>query len=267
MTDQVLRRVGRCIYCYTTEGKLQKEHIVPYALNGTWVLEDASCASCSKVTSRFERIVLRRHLLKVRSAFGLKTRRPGKRPGKFPLEFVSPKGKEIIDISVRDQPVFLSLPLYRLPGCALGEENDKSRWFSGFDFIRVAGPSVADFHHELRRKGKDSALFRVRFSPGAFAKMIGKIAYGFAVAHFGLENIDEAWVLPAILGKTKDIDQWVGCDIEEKPVKEEAMHAIRIKTRKDRSIVGMVVLFSQIKTQPYAVAVGRASAGSQLGPT
>jgi len=42
MGRMVLRRIGKCIYCGSTEA-LSDEHIIPLGLNGAWILEQASC--------------------------------------------------------------------------------------------------------------------------------------------------------------------------------------------------------------------------------
>jgi hypothetical protein len=42
--------------------------------------------------------------------------------------------------------------------------------------------------------------------------MVAKIAYCFTVARYGLNQIGEVYVLPAILGQTHDIFHWVGGD-------------------------------------------------------
>lgn len=39
----------------------------------------------------------------------------------------------------------------------------------------------------------------------AFARMIAEIGYGVAIAEMGLDEIEEAYVLPANLGERKNI--------------------------------------------------------------
>src|SRR5665213_1960681 len=71
--------VGACIYCGATEG-LTKEHIIPLGLGGQFVLPAASCPACSKITSDFERKVLRGFMLDGRIVDNFPTRRPKERP-------------------------------------------------------------------------------------------------------------------------------------------------------------------------------------------
>src|ERR1035438_6485645 len=53
------KKIGRCIYCGTTEGRLSDEHVTPYGLSGRLVLVDASCDRHAKVTSALEKRILR----------------------------------------------------------------------------------------------------------------------------------------------------------------------------------------------------------------
>ena len=43
--------------------------------------------------------------------------------------------------------------------------------------------------------------------------MLAKIAFGFVVLEYGLEGLDDVFVIPAILGQSNDLGRWVGtCD-------------------------------------------------------
>jgi HNH endonuclease len=74
------RPVGQCIYCGSTQTPLTDEHVVPYALNGNWVLPKASCKDCSVITGRVEQEILREELWHLRTALNFQTRRPAERP-------------------------------------------------------------------------------------------------------------------------------------------------------------------------------------------
>jgi hypothetical protein len=81
--DLNLGRVGRCIYCGTTES-LSDEHVIPLGLGGRSILYDASCQSCANITSAFERVVLRDQFGAFRARVGVPTRRPKQRQAGFP---------------------------------------------------------------------------------------------------------------------------------------------------------------------------------------
>ena len=50
---------GICIYCRKAGIRLTDEHIVPLSIGGQHVIKEASCHNCAKVTSKFERDVIR----------------------------------------------------------------------------------------------------------------------------------------------------------------------------------------------------------------
>jgi len=50
---------GYCIYCGATGVRLTDEHVVPLALGGVHILEDASCDTCADITKKFEQDVAR----------------------------------------------------------------------------------------------------------------------------------------------------------------------------------------------------------------
>ena len=197
MQDEVIGRIGRCIYCKTTSSPLQREHIVPYGLDGPWVLEGASCETCADITSKIEDYVLRTHLMRVRAGLQIRTRRKKKRPNIFPI-LVNMEGHDIEKpLSIEDQPVLLVLPLYGWPECMIDIPPTKGVVaggirFIGGDVIQVSGVPMEDFRNDLKAERIPAATIKGRFDPDIFARFIAKIAYGFAVAKFGLENIEHA---------------------------------------------------------------------------
>lgn len=77
-----------------------------------------------------------------------------------------------------------------------------------------------------------------------------------------MHNIEEAFVVPAILGKTKDIFHWVGGDGNQELYNTsrevEADHVIVAGSR-DGEIRVRVKLFKELLTPEYYVIVGRLS--------
>ena len=67
--------LGKCIYCSVTDD-LSDEHILPYALGGTIVLQQASCKRCATITGSLEQRLLRGHWWPYRKKLGLQTRNP-----------------------------------------------------------------------------------------------------------------------------------------------------------------------------------------------
>jgi hypothetical protein len=253
--DETIGIVGRCIYCGTTTGPLSDEHIVPYGLNGPWVLRAASCQTCAAVTSAFEMEVLRNGLIIPRTSLGMPTRRKKDRPQTFPLGIVQPNGVSYIDAPVSDYPALILLPKFPLP--AFPDAGDYKEGIEVVDHvgIPVAGPTG----EELLRIYKTRELqVRLSYHPVAFARMIAKIAYGFTVAavHGDLSQIEETYVLPAILGQANDIGRWVGCGDESSSVPWNQTHSVRF-TVENGVVYVYVRLFAYLNTPGYLVVVGR----------
>lgn len=101
-----------CIYCDEVTEKLSDEHIVPYSLGGTLILENASCASCADTTSRFEGSVARGELHCVRSQLKIKTRRKKARRSEIGIRVWLGKFGPVVDRFV---------PVDTAPICAIAK--------------------------------------------------------------------------------------------------------------------------------------------------
>jgi len=212
---EILRTVGRCIYCGTINKNLNDEHILPLGLGGTWVLCKASCFECQRVTSRFELDVLRYTLLPVRAKVDLPTRHKKKRPVKFPLT-IERGGKELtVNIPIDQYPAILALPRFKLPAYIDKRPYDKGIILNGLYHILLGHKSLREVGKELNA---DSLTFTVTyrgFKGGfSFARLLAKVAYGLSIARFGTNGIDTVYVLPAIMGKSDDVGKWVGTEGE-----------------------------------------------------
>lgn len=100
-------KIDHCIYCKSTEN-LSDEHPIPFALNGRFVLEKASCESCRVATQKFEQAVLRDSLGSVREVLGLssrKAKKQGRWTGTRPV-FTS-AGEKIATPDIQDTSVAL----------------------------------------------------------------------------------------------------------------------------------------------------------------
>lgn len=92
--------------------------------------------------------------------------------------------------------------------------------------------------------------------------MIAKIGYAAAIAHYGLDPI-EPYVVNAILGETRDIGKWVGCDAN-KLIKDRghghtvAMLRADNENSRDRA-------FDFIDAAEYRVIIGRLKGDSGEG--
>jgi len=67
------RTVNFCVYC-SSKDELSDEHIIPFALSGSYILVNGSCEDCRKITNSFEQPLLRGLFYDYRAYSGLKSR-------------------------------------------------------------------------------------------------------------------------------------------------------------------------------------------------
>lgn len=250
--------IGKCIYCGSTEGELSKEHIIPFALNGEWILYKASCSQCRNITSSFETEVLEKDWKLQRSAIGFKTRHRKKRPTTFPMEVEKWDGTtEIINVPASDYWPEILLPIFKLPA-----HLDNCDYENGIELLDVVPVGVRMPTDFLISKGVKRVWSNFGLLPPrqiSYARMFAKIAYASAVAKFGIEKIEENYVLPAILGLTNDIGRWVGCD-GQKLISNESGYFYQVYESTVNGELHMrVKLFAICDVPEYLVIVGRLS--------
>jgi hypothetical protein len=112
----------------------------------------------------------------------------------------------------------------------------------------------------LQKYDAESAIVDFHLDITAFLRMIAKIAYCTVVWKYGLNNIGKAYVVPAILGDTNDIFDWVGSDGEQQIYKDtkhlDTDHVV-ITWQSGRDILSGVKLFKKSFTPEYFVIVGQ----------
>lgn len=250
-----LGEVGQCIYCYTDREPLSDEHIVPFGLNGPWKLRRASCLACAGITSAFERSVLKGPFNEARIAMRLPSRRKKNRPKQLPLS-VKRKGQtQTVMLSAEDYPALIILPHFDTPAYLDQRDGNQIR-ATGQTTFQAGGRTLADLCKQL---SANSIEISISYEPiGAFARMLAKIAYGFAVAAAGcdLSHIKEAYVLPAVLNKSDDVGCWVGGVKDEELVSVSDLHHISL-TLVNSDILTRVRLFAQYNAPEYLIVVGR----------
>ena len=248
------RRIGKCIYCGSVDN-LSDEHILPRGLGGPWKLLKASCKECADITSGFERDVLKEFFMLVRTRLDLPTYHLKKRPDRFTF-MVTIDGKEkAIEVPVSDCPTLFMMPQFEKPGYVRKGAQVKG--------MLVAAMSLHGKEEDLRRFKDKYDVESISYTESlrtSFARVLAKIAYGMVVLQHGLDMVEEAYVLPCILGKKDDAGQWVGCeDARKSPAllpREAFFH--RIDVLKKKSEVGARIrLFANYQTPEYLVIVGR----------
>jgi len=255
LNNVTYKPVGRCIYCGATTD-LRKEHILPFGLNGTAVLPEATCGRCAQITGRVEQTVLRGPMWAVRVFRDLKSRRKHKdAPKTYPLTVLRGDHEEIVELPIEKYPILLHFPLFSPPALL-----EPEGYVSG---IRVTGVATVSFGPRPEDVIKTLGVTTIRTSqkqePVAFARMLAKIAYAMAAAEDQLRLIKgDAPVLPAILGKTDDIGRWVGTLTQPFQRYSGLLHRVLIHRDDKRGLlIGEVQLFSDSQTPSYVVILGR----------
>lgn len=255
------KHVGKCIYCHATEN-LHNEHCIPESLNGVMILEKASCQDCGRVTSRFEGDYARQSMLAVRTVWNMKSKRSKKtRPTEFPVRFTKVGEEQVINVPLTDS--FPIIPLLEIgpPGVypnrphALGLRSGEYKLHP----FKVRDEDHMQYLAKKYEAEGVSVDFQIDIT--GFLRMIAKIAYCITVWRFGLNNISQAYVVPAILGSTNDIWKWVGSDgmqeVYEQTKQVSTDHAVNGWFDVDGELHARVKLFKKSLTPEYDVIVGK----------
>jgi len=137
---------------------------------------------------------------------------------------------------------------------------DKRPYEEGIKTINVgAVPWVLIGTRLLKRLSEqlnaDSIIFEITYTGHMLARLLAKIAYGFAVERFGASIMHDAYVLPSLLGQAQDIGHWVGC-VDETSAATNNLHEIRLSV-KNGNIYAYIRLFAYYPVAPeYLVVVG-----------
>ncbi len=256
LTQPQSRCIGQCIYCKSTKN-LSREHIVPYGLLGIWTLRKASCQQCRDITSAFETSVLRDYFIQVRTSLKLPTRRPQERPKSFDYT-VSKNGKEqVVNIPASEITTIFTMPIFNQPGCMTNNQQ-----VNGFAVRGMSLHGSTSSLEKLKAKYDMDSINYTSTLDNSFLRLLAKIAYGMVVLKYGLDAIQEAFVLPSILGTKDDVSVWVGC---KNPDKSPALlrrvkgifHGVQLEINDKKVIAANIRLFESFQTPEYLVVVGR----------
>jgi len=217
--------VGRCIYC-GAEDDLSDEHVVPYALNGHLYVGNASCPRCRDLTSEFELRVLRGFMLKGRTAGDFATRRPGRRPSHVRIVLKDKDGSlRDVEIPREKSSALIMLPIFRTAGVIGGVSSQ-----TGLDVVGLEAISFGEDIEELVRSF-DATGFTQEDAVDvfAFARLLAKIGYSFAVGLKGCFPLDQSPILPLIRGELANPTKWIGSAVfETETEKRGGSHALQL---------------------------------------
>lgn len=253
--DWNLGRIGRCIYCGSTEG-LTDEHVIPKGLGGPAQLYDASCKSCNDETSAFELRVLRDQLGAFRAKMGLPTRRPKKRRTTFPVRVRHGVDWQEVEVPLSQYAAVGAFPRFPPPGFTVGREPGEP---IPITYTAVALAPRDGLGMDLaRRAGVDAVEQTITTYPVDFMRMLAKIAWGFSVSLFGLGRLDP-YRLGVIHATDPDPSTWVGM-MEKGDTGFDIAPASGLQVRVaevNEHAIAWIRLFADRGAPEYVVVVGR----------
>lgn len=211
MDSETFLRAGCCIYCDANAATgyvkpLTAEHIIPLALNGDLILQEASCERCQRITGTTEQLALRGHYRGLRIQQGWKHRKKKEQPTELPIFLPDPAGGRDIRrmVSIAEYPhvsFFFDLPT---PGILIGVPSD---WEYGFQhrWLRLQATNV----NPPVTSGRLTTFATPSLDLHSFCRMLAKIGHAYAVAKIGLNSFAPL-LQPLILGKATNFYHLVG---------------------------------------------------------
>lgn len=243
--------VGRCIYCDSVDD-LSDEHIIPYSMEGNYLLPKSSCEECRRRTAIVENCA-RTMFGAFRSRFGFQTRRPESRILEVDLFRIgSPAGAAPVARGPAEKYARLTLPFLEPPRVLSGRPlllgSDP---FPLRGSVNIEPQSVPDRDVTLESRNV------IAVKP--FIRMVAKIGLGISYAYF--PDRFRPLVREMILGKSLDPSRYVG-GAPEFPIPPtlNSLHFTGWSLLKGRDGVSYlcchVRLFSGMGAPSYQVLVG-----------
>jgi hypothetical protein len=214
--DTKIGPIGACIYCYRIGVDLTDEHIFPEFLGGRIKLLQASCHGCNKITSGIESKCANGMFSSALPFMRLRKKGPPPKRGKLPVIFVVNGKKNLRRVDIHEYPPSLRLNEYAPPDAAVGRSTP-----SAAPIVTNRILWVMEHAHEPKgawemkikrlrdREGASHIGLPVRYDDRAFARMIAKIAYGYAIAIFGM-GCFAPFILPPILNDKEQTGRFIG---------------------------------------------------------
>ena len=261
----VHKYVGECIYCHSKEN-LHDEHCIPESLNGYRILDKGSCRNCGNITSAFEGRYARESMLAARTALNMKSKRSKKkRPTEFPMR-LKKNGKEIaVNVPISDHIALIPMVEVEPPGRCPYPPHKKGLKPGDYELHPFKVKEDEEIDLLLKKFGADSISVDCHIEVVGFLRLIAKIAYCTVVWKYGLHNIGEAYVVPAILGKGEIADV-VGShgdqEIYEQSKNMKTDHIVTTWQTENGELHAKVKFFKGSLTPEYHVVVGRLTEGA-----
>lgn len=255
--------VGECIYCGSTQN-LTDEHAIPLALQGNRILRGGSCLNCNKITTRFERSILRNSMLAIRTVLGMPTRKKKNRPDTLPMIFTRNGIRTEEQVPIDDAVPSLILPELGPPEI-YPEIKHAYRMLPGSFEVKNHLPveRMSDEHLSmlLTKYGADSMETPFEINHKDFLQLLAKIGMTEAIGVYGLSNFERLYVTNAVLGKDRP-QYWVGSDgfydIHMQGGFDDSAHVVAaVRPFGQQEVWIRIKLWNKSVTPEYIIVVGR----------
>ena len=244
-----------CIYC-GSRSDLRDEHVIPFALDGEYVLRKATCGACADKTSSNELKVLRGALWPARTSLQMRTRHKGARPKTLPVIEIDEAGqRRTREVRVTEHPTYIMLPTFEAPALLRGGAIPNLVCTGAWAHL-VGSSTLPALGNEL---GLEEVGIRLELDIYAFARLLAKIAHGF-VAGAGFDGSIGTELPSAMFAEGELVGWWVG-GAPDITLPEAGLHAVGTSLV-DGKIQVRIRLFAQFGGPEYLVI-----AGWPMGPT
>lgn len=256
--------VGRCIYCGAAGVELSDEHIIAFAIGGRWILDQASCEPCAKVTSSFEGRLSRTILGPLRMLYEMPTRRPQDRPEHLELKAKFPGSTdwEIAHVARDICPFLVLAPIYPLPDLLTGVGGEE-RGIGTKTFAVRGGGFWADMDAHMewicKMLGASEIMPEGRIETEAWCLTVSKVAHVFAVAHLGLDGFEHFLGKRIVERDMADRADFLGGGRGDEESSKTVLHDVAFDPSPvhPELVVVRVRLFAILGLPTYTVVVGR----------
>lgn len=251
--------INECVYCGETQGKLTNEHILAQSLGGAGlVLGKASCDSCQKLTSFFERQVADFTYGRHRAFQGGPSKKPlsklKERLSKTEeLDAVDFYGKKVkVKVRICDIPL-IPMNITFTPPLMLDNTKEEAKY------------TLSAEGHNEKAHIKFSKMLRVAqisiksptINPTAFMKVLAKTGHCYAYAKLGKLRF-KPYLAKLILGEENGsaLGKYVGGFEEPQPQSKDIL-SLRIEKVGGKNLVIVDVSIKAIRYLPkYQVICG-----------
>jgi hypothetical protein len=252
--------IGHCVYCGSIND-LSDEHIIPLGFGGRLILPKASCASCSKKTSKIERTCLRTMYGPLRLLYDLSSRRKKSRPETLQLKVKRTESSEWEYVSVDQEryPFLITFPYFEAPGAlTILEESDAGGPASSRLWIRGASP-----HHDFfsllqslsEELGVHSLMPESKAEVPQFCSLLAKIAVSYVAAEKRVALQKSRIADIAIGEEMQNCLHYIGSAAKDEPP-SPLLHELSIgHNSRGGSYVVRIRLLAKLATPTYFVVV------------